>query len=246
MDFQNRDCNGNWVTPSTEIVVRMPIFSSLALTSLTTNLASRQLSRFSENQACSRPFSTHISTTCTFRDVSLMRYGVICVMSPLAGLVVARNVFSPWFGRCAPENTKTVNAAMSVHLWHKTWQPPIYFLFTDMQYLHSIWALLIYGLGNLIDDNKDTGYASRRNSPSVSMWPRVTGPMDIKRTSHDDVMEWKHFPRYWPFLWGIYRPALMFSLISAWINGRVNNREAGDLRHHRGHYDVTVMLWSRK
>ena len=35
---------------------------------------------------------------------------------------------------------------------------------------------------------------------------------------------------------------LMFSLICAWINGWVNNREAGDLRRHRGHYDVTVML----
>ena len=26
-----------------------------------------------------------------------------------------------------------------------------------------------------------------------------------------------------------------------WINGWVNNREAGDLRRHRGHYDVNVM-----
>ena len=36
--------------------------------------------------------------------------------------------------------------------------------------------------------------------------------------------------------------ALKFSLISAWINGLVNNRETGDLRCHRAHYDVTVML----
>ena len=35
--------------------------------------------------------------------------------------------------------------------------------------------------------------------------------------------------------------ALMFSLICVWINGWVNNREAGDLRHHRVYYDVTVM-----
>ena len=34
----------------------------------------------------------------------------------------------------------------------------------------------------------------------------------------------------------------MLSLICAWINGCVNNREAGDLRRHRVHYDVTVML----
>ena len=33
----------------------------------------------------------------------------------------------------------------------------------------------------------------------------------------------------------------MLSLICAWMNGWVNNREAGDLRRHPAHYDVTVM-----
>ena len=32
----------------------------------------------------------------------------------------------------------------------------------------------------------------------------------------------------------------MFSLICAWINGWVNKGEAGDLRRHRAHYDVTL------
>ena len=71
--------------------------------------------------------------------------------------------------------------------------------------------------------------------------------------SHDDVIKWKHFPRYWAFVRGIHRwpvssphkgqwrGALMFSFICAWINGWVNNCEAGDLRRHRAHYDVTVM-----
>ena len=61
------------------------------------------------------------------------------------------------------------------------------------------------------------------------------------------------FPRYWLFVRGIHRSpvnsphkppwrgALMFSLISAWINGWVNNREAGDLRRHRANCNVTVM-----
>ena len=35
---------------------------------------------------------------------------------------------------------------------------------------------------------------------------------------------------------------LMFSFICAWINVWVNNREAGDLRRHRTHYDVTLMV----
>ena len=40
---------------------------------------------------------------------------------------------------------------------------------------------------------------------------------------------------------GQWRGALMFSLICVWINGWVNNREAGDLRRYRAHYGVTVM-----
>ena len=71
--------------------------------------------------------------------------------------------------------------------------------------------------------------------------------------THDDVIKWKHFPHYWPFVRGIHRStvnsphkgqwrgALMFSLICVLINGWVNHREAGDLRRHRAHYDVTVM-----
>ena len=70
---------------------------------------------------------------------------------------------------------------------------------------------------------------------------------------HDDVIKWKHFPRYWPFVRGIHRSpvnsphkgqwrgALMFSLICAQINGWINNGEAGDLRPNHAHYDVTVM-----
>ena len=75
---------------------------------------------------------------------------------------------------------------------------------------------------------------------------------------HDDVIKWKHFPHYWPFVRGIHRSpvnsphkgqwrgALMFSLICVWIIGWVNNHGAGDLRRYRAHYDVIVMyssLW---
>ena len=66
------------------------------------------------------------------------------------------------------------------------------------------------------------------------------------------------FPRYWPFVWGIHRSTvnsphkdlwrryLIFSLICAWINGWVNNRETGELRCYRAHYGVTVMLGLNK
>ena len=70
---------------------------------------------------------------------------------------------------------------------------------------------------------------------------------------HDDVIKLKHFPRYWPFAWGIHRSpvnsphknqwhgALMFPLICAWINDWANNRDVDYLRRHRAHYDVNVM-----
>ena len=55
---------------------------------------------------------------------------------------------------------------------------------------------------------------------------------------HDDVIKWKHFRHYWPFVRGIHRSpvnsahkgqwrgALMFSLIRDSTNGWANNRDA--------------------
>ena len=78
------------------------------------------------------------------------------------------------------------------------------------------------------------------------------------RILHDDVIKLKHFPRCCPFVRGIHRSpvnsphkgqwrgAVMFSLICVWINSWVNNRQAGDLRCYRAHYDVTVMKTQTK
>ena len=86
-------------------------------------------------------------------------------------------------------------------------------------------------------------------------WSTKTQKQGKVFSCHDDVIKWKHFPRYWPFVRGIHRwpvnsphkdqsrGALMFSLICAWTGGWVNNGEAGDLRRLRAHYDVIVMGW---
>ena len=70
--------------------------------------------------------------------------------------------------------------------------------------------------------------------------------------AHNEVIKWKYFPRYWPFVQGIHRSsvnsphkeqwreALMLSLICGWVK----TRDAGDLRRHRAHYDVTAMQGS--
>ena len=71
--------------------------------------------------------------------------------------------------------------------------------------------------------------------------------------ANGDVIKWKHFPRYWPFVRGIHWSPMnsphkgqwggpvMCSLICAWTNGWVNNRDAGDLRRNHAHYDAIVM-----
>ena len=85
----------------------------------------------------------------------------------------------------------------------------------------------------------------------------IMSPWRLERYHfHDDVIKWKHFPRYWQFVRRIHRSpvnsphkgqwrgALMFSLICTRLNVWVNNGEAGDLRRDRAHYGVTVMIYS--
>ena len=101
----------------------------------------------------------------------------------------------------------------------------------------------------------------RRNVGSGDWWVFLPDFKTIDSSYHadsflcnyHDVMKWKHFPRYWQFVRRIHRSpvnsphkgqwrgALIFSLFYVWINGSVNNREAGDLRRHRAHYDAIVM-----
>ena len=65
---------------------------------------------------------------------------------------------------------------------------------------------------------------------------RVTGPLCGKFTGHRWIPLTKASDAgLWCFLWS-----------ATWINGWVNNREAGDLSRHRAHYDVTVMLEQRQ
>ena len=95
-------------------------------------------------------------------------------------------------------------------------------------------------------------WASQKRPDLVcSTAPHCDGNKKLLVITHDDVIKWKHFPRYRPFVLGIHRSpvnsphkgqwrgTLMFSVICVWINGWVNN---GDLRHYLAHYDVIVMM----
>ena len=124
----------------------------------------------------------------------------------------------------------------------------------------NISALLCHTYSNIMISTTG-GFTSQRvsntESISVSLCHHVNIWHHACQGFHDDVIKWKHFPRYWPFVRGIHRSpvnsphkgqwrgALMFTLICARTNGWVNNREAGDLRHYRPHYDAIVMFCTK-
>ena len=95
----------------------------------------------------------------------------------------------------------------------------------------------------------------------LSIYIKLISRIDNLGVSQDGVIKWKHFSHYWPFVraprWIPRTKASdaelsWFFFLCAWIHRLVNNREPGDLRRFRPHYDVIVMLgncpqaWSRQ
>ena len=69
--------------------------------------------------------------------------------------------------------------------------------------------------------------------------------------SRDDVIKWKPFPRYWPFVRGIHQSPVHSTHKGQWHGAlmvckcaRTNSPDAGDLRRHGAHCDITVMNMS--
>ena len=107
----------------------------------------------------------------------------------------------------------------------------------SMQFRDSVWLA-----ANFQDSCEQTQY----HTPTLLMltiWWRhqmkiFSALLDIVRGIHRSPVNSPHK--------GQWRSALMFSLICVWINGGVNNREAGELRCHRAHYDATLMHQAAK
>ena len=110
-------------------------------------------------------------------------------------------------------------------------------------------------------DHLNQGPLTRRNhcprSHFASIIPRMS-PNLVQNPSpkdkiHDDVIQWKRFPRNWSFVRGIHRSRWIphtkasyaelwcFFFICVWKSDWVNSREADDLRRYRCRYDVLVM-----
>ena len=55
------------------------------------------------------------------------------------------------------------------------------------------------------------------------------------------TIQWKHFLRYWPFVWEIHRSPVNSPNQASDEDLWVNNREAGYFRCNRAHFDVIIM-----
>ena len=92
---------------------------------------------------------------------------------------------------------------------------------------------------------------------TISRGPQTFDCDDVIKCSpiitHDHVIKWKHFLRYWAFVGNspvtsefpaqklLTRSFDVFFDLRLNINGWENNHEAADLRCHRPPYDVTAM-----
>ena len=123
--------------------------------------------------------------------------------------------------------------------------------------IHTAWGVLQFGFGTpfkIEQSNRTHDWLLHSSSQAHAQY--IPSHRHTVFLCHDDVIKWKHFPRYWPFYVGnspvtgkfpsqrpVTRSFDVFSYLH--LNKRwVNNCGAADLKSHRTHYDVIVMLWS--
>ena len=102
--------------------------------------------------------------------------------------------------------------------------------------LYSELRVLVAALGHL-----QTQWGDQALVPVISWFHHRKGAvfaLPVLCAGNSPIIGEFHSQRPW-------RGALMFSLICAWINRWANNREAGDLRRHQAHYDVSVIIGDR-
>ena len=104
----------------------------------------------------------------------------------------------------------------------------------DLLYIRFRFHMMTSSIGNIF---RVTG--PLRGESISHRWISSEGiPMLLTHLRHNDVIKWKHFPLYWPFVWGIHRSpvishhkgqwrgALMFSLICA-LNKQLSEHSWG-------------------
>ena len=111
------------------------------------------------------------------------------------------------------------------------------------------WSVHMYSWKSFHRNSEEC--VSSQQGQTTRKYSTTTHEKCVSLLEHDDVIKWKHFPRYWPFVRGIHQShrgnlwVWCFLWFADWINSWVNNREAGDLRRHHAHNDVILMCISK-
>ena len=103
------------------------------------------------------------------------------------------------------------------------------------------WEFILFIKTHFYGGALTSHFMEEHSSPTLFSWWRhqmetCSASLDFVRGIHRSPTNSPHTDQW--------RGALMFSWICAWTNGWVNNQDAGDLRRHRAHNDVTV-AWCR-
>ena len=120
----------------------------------------------------------------------------------------------------------TLSASISIIItlllfFHISW--PVWLRFVGLLFFNILWPVWLRFVGLRYRPNMMT-------SLNGNVF-HVNGPLQGKPSVTDA------FPPK-----GQWRGALLGFFICAWTNGCANNRDSGDLRRHRPHYDVTAMF----
>ena len=171
---------------------------------------------------------------------------------------LCRHIAGYWIRRCICSITKLLCCNVYNRMKHKLncWNVKCWVSWWCGQLLSpNLWEgkkMRTMELSSSIDSfiprkSMDTGNSattmpnqSKSSSLELCRWPEyaIHWVMHVVAHNHDDVIKWKYFPRYWPFVWGIqwlpvnsphkgqWRGALMFSLICA-LNKQLNKQSWG-------------------
>ena len=71
----------------------------------------------------------------------------------------------------------------------------------------------------------------------------MSGPTPHSTSLHDDVIKWIFFPHYWPFTGGFPLQSPVTRSFNVFFELRTNNQDDGDLRRHRAHYAIIVLMY---
>ena len=98
-------------------------------------------------------------------------------------------------------------------IWHQMWKD-------HMQIIHQIiYSIIVTQIMTSQDDDLVGHLYSFINEISTFFIITLKRMKTWSSHFHDDVIKWKHFPRYWPFVWGIHRsPHKGHSPEAWWLN----------------------------